>query len=901
MGSSCKGLIYFVSCLTKFIVTFSKNRMKPLNIVVIAQFAGSPKYGMQLGQYYLALEWVRMGHSVTIVSASFAHMRFRQPLVDGMSGYIKENIDGIRYIWVRIPPYDSSSQYHRAKSLFLFSMRAWSKNLPIKKADIVISSTPSPFSIYSAVRLSKRLGAKLVYEVRDLWPLTLTELSSVSKRHPFIMLMQWTENYAYKKADYVVSVLSKAKNHMVQHGLLSEKFIFIPNGITVENDQEILPDSYQKRLEALKSNDFFIIGYAGKLGLSNAVHTLIDALQFCDDVCLVILGSGEMLPVLKQKVIDLRLENNVFFFDPIPKKQVACFLSYIDVAYLGWLASPLYEHGMSSTKLNDYMLAAKPIICASDVSDYVIEESGAVIVCPAENPVDLYKKIVWMKSVSSSQRAKMGKKGQDWVVENLSYPKLAMDFLNAVAPINKFMSKYGYTSEEFDLLEPEEKIFVSLDVAPEEITSYKRMLLLFLRKKRKELFGLLDGKSNVLGYKRELLPWVREKLEDHDSSFDYRYWYHGADKFLEKPEIVVSDTDTDYPVITLGNIKPDLSDNLFINSYFEFDTSPNFNSPNLWRYPQLQPYFENGYLWNRVSPLGSVLDIHQPSHNKFDMLEHSVRFPFRVSAMALPLKYSTLSFDDLEKKSLLLTHGLKGFDAIREVYSNLRQSLLWGGDTLKKFPFDIFVSSTGGCGHINNLLGFMLEVSGYRYRIVGGFNPFLRSVISGSGHSAIEVFNVETKLWSFIDSFLDIMLVNISASQLSVVREGELEVITLDPIEYPMLDSSYNLAQLFRYRTYTDMLHRLPAAPMSRLAGDETSYGLDWELIKPHVGLSIDNDIPELLTVYVRARYAHSDCPIQYLNQKDSCSSHKVTMSKWAESSFQVSPRNLLSQKLNQG
>ncbi len=68
-----------------------------MQIVVIAHFAGSLKHGMVFGHYYLAREWVRMGHEVTIVAAAYAHTRSSQP--EGISGtFTEERIDGIRLI-----------------------------------------------------------------------------------------------------------------------------------------------------------------------------------------------------------------------------------------------------------------------------------------------------------------------------------------------------------------------------------------------------------------------------------------------------------------------------------------------------------------------------------------------------------------------------------------------------------------------------------------------------------------------------------------------------------------------------------------------------------------------------------------------------------------------------------
>jgi len=58
--------------------------------------------------------------------------------------------------------------------------------------------------IWVARRLARRAGAKLVYEVHDLWPLSPIELSGMPRWHPFIVLCQAAEDAGYRDADVVV-------------------------------------------------------------------------------------------------------------------------------------------------------------------------------------------------------------------------------------------------------------------------------------------------------------------------------------------------------------------------------------------------------------------------------------------------------------------------------------------------------------------------------------------------------------------------------------------------------------------------------------------------------------------------------------------------------------------------
>jgi glycosyltransferase involved in cell wall biosynthesis len=402
-----------------------------MHIVFIAHFAGSPQHGMVYGHYYLAREWVRTGHHVTIVAAGFAHTRFNQPQVSGQIA--EEYIDGIRYLWIPTPSYSPADRVGRVRNILTFVKRVWTKNLPIQKADVVISSSHHPFAIHPARYLANRLNARLIFEVRDLWPLTLIELGGASVKNPFIRLMQYSENYAYRQTDKVVSVLPAAKEYMIEHGLRPDKFVYVPNGVDLDDvaHPETLPSGHADLIEALRSKGKFLVGYAGRVGLANALHSLIDALKLCpgDDIAAVILGEGSHAVELQSQAQEIGIADKVYFLESVPKNQVHDFIARMDCVYIGLQSQPLFRFGVSPTKLNDYMLAAKPIVYAIDAPGNTVEESGAGITCRAENASDISQALMTMKAMSPDERVEMGLRGQAWIVGNKDYRVLAARFL----------------------------------------------------------------------------------------------------------------------------------------------------------------------------------------------------------------------------------------------------------------------------------------------------------------------------------------------------------------------------------------------------------------------------------------------------------------------------------------
>lgn len=404
-----------------------------MNILYLNHYAGSPQHGMEFRPYYLAQEWVRMGHHVTIVAADYSHLRYANPKPQRC--YQHEMIDGIHYIWCRTPVYQGNG-IRRVINIFTFLARLiWLeyRHIHPNTPDIIIASSTYPLDMLPAAWMARRAHAKLVYEVHDLWPLTPIEVGGMSPRHPFIQLMQWAEDFAYRRADVVVSMLPCAKDYMVQHGMAPEKYRVIPNGIRVADWQEgrlPLPEEQAAQLTQLAAQPCFLIGYAGGHGLANALDGLIEAAAMLQNeaVAFVLLGDGPDKAALMDAVRQRGL-TNVYFLSTVPKQCVPTFLSKMDALYLGWRKLPIYRFGINPNKLFDYMMAAKPIIHAVTAGNDSVAEAGAGLSVAAEDPAALACAIRTLLAMPVSRRDRMGQAGKAYVMARHDYRVLAPQFL----------------------------------------------------------------------------------------------------------------------------------------------------------------------------------------------------------------------------------------------------------------------------------------------------------------------------------------------------------------------------------------------------------------------------------------------------------------------------------------
>jgi glycosyltransferase involved in cell wall biosynthesis len=404
-----------------------------MNIILVNHYAGSPQMGMEFRPYYFAKEWIKQGHNVTIISASFSHLRNTQPICN--IEVTDESIDGVNYLWLKTSKYEGNGVGRIINMFqFLYILRKRSKEIADKcNPNVVIGSSTYPLDIIVCKRLAKFSNAKLCYEVHDLWPLSPMELGGYSKYHPYIMLMQYAENFAYKYSDFVVSMLPKAKEHMVNHGLILEKFHTIPNGFDL-SEWEVpceIPQEHNDVLEEIHSEGKKIIGYAGGHSISNALHTFLEAAELCEqkNLVFVLVGNGIVKKDLQKLVKDRKL-SNVYFLPPVSKKSIPNLLSKFDFLYIGWAPNPLYRFGISPNKLIDYLMAGKPIIHSVEAGNDLVQEANAGFSVKPNKPKEIVKAIDKLLLLDKESLNELGANGRHYALNNHDYSVLATKFAN---------------------------------------------------------------------------------------------------------------------------------------------------------------------------------------------------------------------------------------------------------------------------------------------------------------------------------------------------------------------------------------------------------------------------------------------------------------------------------------
>lgn len=404
---------------------------KPLNIMIICQNAGSPLHGMVYRPYFLAKNLNKLGHKTKVVASAVSHLHTRSPELNALCKH--EMVEGVQYLWVRGRKYTSSRSLGRIYSLVQFALALIPVFFKIRheRPDAIIFSSPPPFAFPVVWVYAKLKRAKLIFEVRDIWPRTLIDLGSYSKKNPLIMALQSIETFAYRRSDLIVSVLKHLEKHVAEvcPELGGHKIRYLPNGIECQED----PIAAGQRPIEIPSGAF-VIGYAGTIGIANENILLLQAaltLKNHPDIWFVFIGEGGEKDRLQEFARRNQL-TQVLFLAPVAKREILKHISYFDAGFLGAKNVPLYQFGISANKIFDYMLARLPILMAIHSGHDIVKEADCGEMISSGNSDDLAQAILRLKDLTPEQRQAKGNSGHLFLKKNHDYAILANKYADEI-------------------------------------------------------------------------------------------------------------------------------------------------------------------------------------------------------------------------------------------------------------------------------------------------------------------------------------------------------------------------------------------------------------------------------------------------------------------------------------
>ncbi len=394
----------------------------------VSKYVAPPAKASAGGRGYLIMrELARMGHECVIITSN-SNQLAEVPDMD--EPYKLQRVDGLQLWWVNTLKYRVAKSLRRILSWLDFEWRLWRMpKATLPRPDAIIVSSLSLLTILNGFLLRRRYGARLVLEIRDIWPLTITEEGGFSPLNPLVLGLGWIEKWGYRHADAVVGTMPNLAEHVAEVlGGTPKPTHCIPMGVdeaTLAAGDELPPDYVEKYIPKGK----FVVAHAGTIGITNALDTLLDcAEQMKDDpaVHFLVVGEGDLRAHYQQKYAHLP---NLTFAPRVPKTMVQAVLARCDLLYFSVHVSKVWRFGQSLNKVIDYMLAGKPVVASYTGFPSMINEAGCGSYVSAGDVSALRQELERYARMPASERIEIGARGRAWILAHRQYPKLAEDYL----------------------------------------------------------------------------------------------------------------------------------------------------------------------------------------------------------------------------------------------------------------------------------------------------------------------------------------------------------------------------------------------------------------------------------------------------------------------------------------
>ena len=282
------------------------------------------------------------------------------------------------------------------------------------EADVVITTSPPPLISLSGWAIARLKKAKLVYDVRDIWPDVAVEMGSFSEKSIYYRLFKAITQFMYDHADMITTVspgkLDKIKCKIKKKPGVSsetEKIFLAANGF--DENVETYPIKSDVAAQYGMDRTFTCV-YIGNIGLAQGLESLLQLAVETKhrNVRFLLFGKGAEKERLEKMAQEKGLKN-VAFCGVLPAENVHSVLSFAGISFISLKSSKMKDS--IPTKLYEALGIGCPVLLLAEgdscdlldatglgrhVSPDHLEHLAAVF----DDMVDHYQEIVSLKEAA---------------------------------------------------------------------------------------------------------------------------------------------------------------------------------------------------------------------------------------------------------------------------------------------------------------------------------------------------------------------------------------------------------------------------------------------------------------------------------------------------------------------
>ena len=330
-----------------------------------------------------------------------------QPLKWKIWGFLKQSdFNGIKVF--HVPQKKFKSTVLRLIGFVYWHIISFITALSIKKVDVILSPSP-PLTIgLLNIVLGKLKGAKVVYNVQEVYP----DILGINSGIVYNVLSK-IEHFIYNNSQAITTIDDIFYNTIKPRFVDDAKLSIIPNFVDTDLYR---PVSETSNLDSslFANNNHLKLLYAGNIGMAQDWDTLIELakLSLNRDIDYYVIGEGVKLNYLKDNIEKYNL-SNIFILPYQPRERMPEIIAFSDIQFI-FMEPEIAAQGFPS-KVYTIMACAKPlIVCSPEVSPIVnfLKNIGCAKIVTSMSAKDKACEILsWLKDVERDKLKEMGLSG----------------------------------------------------------------------------------------------------------------------------------------------------------------------------------------------------------------------------------------------------------------------------------------------------------------------------------------------------------------------------------------------------------------------------------------------------------------------------------------------------------
>jgi colanic acid biosynthesis glycosyl transferase WcaI len=386
----------------------------------------------------LALKFKESGYDVAVLTTT-PHYNIveselkKQPLKKRALGlYYESNYKGIKVKHVYQKKYKSTLL--RLLGFVYWHIVSLILALCEKKVDLILSPSPPLTLGFLNLIIAKLKGAKVIYNVQEIYPDLLIEKGGL-KSGLSISFLKWMERFVYNKSDAVTTIDEIFYNTIVSRFKDSSKLHIIPNFVDTDIYKPIDKSTLGLNKELFPDTDSIKVMYAGNIGIAQDWDPLVALAEElkADAVEFFVIGEGAEKERLLLEKANKQLDK-LHILSYQPRELMPSLQAYSDIQFI-FMSADTEGHGFPS-KVYTIMACAKPLIVISGkntpIINFLKDKECAYLLTERNLQANVAKMADILRNTTLSEYERLGKNGYMSIENNYSKEKVTGEYVSLI-------------------------------------------------------------------------------------------------------------------------------------------------------------------------------------------------------------------------------------------------------------------------------------------------------------------------------------------------------------------------------------------------------------------------------------------------------------------------------------